>query len=137
MYSNYTTRTVTSSPKINLTKGVIDPTWMIVALVLAIIGGILAYFLFVKSRQEFKGFLLKLQSFCDFKQLFIEDILKITYLISALLITLLSFGMIGSSFLGFVVTLLLGNLSLRIFYELTLMGVMVYRNLVEINRKLK
>lgn len=115
----------------------VDPIWMLVAVILAIIGGILVYFLFVKSKQEFKGNLGYLRRFLGFNRLFIEDLIKIFYLIAVIFVTLLSFGMINTSFLLFVLVLTLGNLGLRVFYELMLIGVLTYRNIAEINSKLK
>lgn len=115
----------------------VNPVWLIVALVLAIVGGFLVYFLFVKSKQEQKGFLAKLRDFCSFKTLMVESALKILYLISAIFITLMALGMISGSFLGFLVTLIVGNIALRIGYELILLGIMTYSNIVEINSKIK
>lgn len=114
-----------------------NATWIIIAIILAIIGGILLYFLFVKSKTEFKGFWAKLRHFLDFKQLVIEPILKVLYYILAIYITLLSFGLISVSFLSFLLTLVLGNLTIRVIYEMLLMGVVLCRNVSEINTKLK
>ena len=63
----------------NSINGVV--VWTIISAVIAIIGGITLYFVYLKSKNKFTGFLAKLQDFLNFKSLFIEDILKITYLV--------------------------------------------------------
>ena len=82
MYSDfYNTTTVTSNP--------VDGTWLIISAVLAIVGGIAAYVLFVsrKKEKEYNGFVAWLHDFLNFKKYFVEVILKVTYLITAILRT--------------------------------------------------
>ena len=114
-------------------------TWMIIALILAIAGGILVYFLFLKKDNEnkFTGFLKYLYEFLSFKKMWLESILKISYLILAIYISLMSFELIGTSFLGFILTLVFGNIVLRVVYELSLLLLTICRNTTEINKKLK
>lgn len=112
--------------------------WSIVSAVLAIVGGILAYFLFIKSKTKLSNkFLVWLKNFADFKTMLIEPILKITYLVFAIYITLYSLGLIGTNFLGFLLTLVLGNLLLRMVYETSLILIMIWKNTTEINKSLK
>ena len=112
--------------------------WLIVSLILAIVGGILIYFLFLSKKNEgkFKGFLGWVYDFLSFKKFFLEAVLKITYLIVAIYITLSSFAMIASNFLGFILTLVLGNVLARIIYEFSLLVLVICRNTTEINAKL-
>ena len=112
--------------------------WLIVALILAIVGGILIYFLFLSKKNEgrFQGFLGWLYDFLSFKKFFLEAVLKITYLVVAIYITLSSFAMIASNFLGFILTLVLGNILARIIYEFSLLILVICRNTTEINAKL-
>ena len=113
-------------------------TWTIVALVLSVVGGILAYILFVKKDVKIENkFLIWFKSFLDFKEMLIETILKVTYIILAIFITLLAFKLISVSFIGFLVSLVFGNLMLRLIYEASLMFVMIWRNTSEINNKMK
>lgn len=113
-------------------------TWTIVALILAIVGGILAYYLFVKPDKKVEGkFLIWLKSFLDFRQMMIEPILKVTYIVLAIFITLTSFNLISTSFVAFLVMLVLGNVLLRVTYEASLMFVMIWKNTSEINNKMK
>lgn len=74
--------------------------------------------------------------FLNFKKLTFEAILKITYLILALFITLSSFSVITSSFSAFLLVLILGNVGLRIMYEFSLIMFLICRNTTEINSKL-
>ena len=74
--------------------------------------------------------------FLNFKKYTIEAILKVTYLMAAIFVTLSSFAVISSSFLGFVMYLVFGNLMLRIFYEFALILLVICRNTTDINNKL-
>lgn len=114
-------------------------TWMAIALLLAVIGGILIYFLFLKKENENKytGFVKYLYEFLSFKKMCLETILKVSYLILAIYITLTSFELIGTSFMAFVLTLVFGNIILRVIYELSLVLLTICRNTTEINKKLK
>ena len=62
--------------------------WIIVSLVLAIVGGIVLYFTFLKKDNEGKytGFLGWMYDFLTFKKLTIENVLKILYLICAIFV---------------------------------------------------
>ena len=112
--------------------------WTIVALIISAIGCFVVYFLFVKKDIKSKNkFLLWLKSFLSFDKMLIEVILKIAYIFTALLITLGSFALIGTNFLGFLGTLVFGNLIARVSYEACLMAVMIWKNTTEINQKMK
>lgn len=112
--------------------------WTIVSVILAIIGGILAYVLFINKNTKLENkFLIWLRDFLSFKNLLLETILKVTYVILAILVTLTSFNMIGVSFFGFLLYLVIGNVVLRIIYESSLMLLMIWKNTSEINKKMK
>lgn len=112
--------------------------WTIVSVILAIIGGILAYVLFVNKNTKLENkFLIWLRDFLSFKNLLLETILKVTYVILAIFVTLTSFNMIGVSFFGFLLYLVIGNVVLRIIYESSLMLLMIWKNTSEINKKMK
>ena len=128
----YTTRSVPSA------NGLAEMgIWGIVSIVLAIVGGLVLYFTFLSKNNEKKydGFLKVLYDILNFKTLAIEALLKITYLITALFITLISLGLIGSSFIGFILLLVFGNLVVRIGYEFALLTILIYKNVKEINEK--
>ena len=111
--------------------------WLIISLIIAFIGGIVAYILFAKRKNTFTGFLGWLHKFINFRVLIVEDLIKITYIILALFFTLFSFGLIGSSIGGFFALLIGGNLALRIGYEMSILLIKICQNTSEINGKLK
>lgn len=122
----------------SVTTSGFDVTWMIVSIVLAIVGGLAVYAVFVSSKNngEYKGFLGWLHDFLNFKTFFIEAILKILYIITAIFITLNSFSYIGMSIATFFAVLIFGNIVARIGYELILMMITLVNNTTEINKKL-
>lgn len=116
----------------------IDGTWMIISLVLAIVGGIVGYIMFVskKNKGEYTGFVAWLHDFLNFKKYLIELILKVTYAIFAIYITLSSFSFISVSIGYFFLYLVFGNVLLRLFYELIMFMITIVNNTTEINKKL-
>ena len=112
--------------------------WSIVSLVLGIVGAILGYFMFVRTEKKYPNkFVNWLRDFLDFKEMLIETILKITYMFLAIFITLASFDLIRFDFLMFVLTLVLGNLILRVTYESIMVLLGIWKNTKEINAKIK
>ena len=133
MYSSsYSRSLLRSSDAVN------SSIWLIVSIILAVVGGILIYFLFLSKKNEgkFKGFVEWLYDFLSFKKMFMEALLKITYLIVALYITLSSFALIGINFWAFLGTLIIGNVVARLIYEFSLLLLVICRNTTEINKKL-
>ena len=136
-YNGGTGFPTTSSTSL-LEGGMGSTVWTIVSLVLALIGCFVVYFLFVvKSDNPKQKFLVWLKEFLSFKKMLIEPILKIAYLFFAIFITLGSFALIGTSFISFLLMLIVGNLVLRLTFEGILMAVMIWKNTTEINKKLK
>lgn len=132
MYGSYGLDTMRATPAV--TTGV----WTIVAFVLALVGAFVAYFLFVKPEKKYPNkFVTWLRNFLNFQEMLIEPILKVTYLFLALFVTLASFELIGTSFLGFLLTLVLGNLLIRIIYESSMILIGIWKNTREMNRKMK
>ncbi len=115
--------------------------WMIIAGILAIIGGILLYFLFVKAKTEPKGKFLKwLKDFLSFKIMWIEPILKVIYYIATIFVILFSFSFLalgGVGVLSFFICLILGPIGVRLAYEMTMMFIMIWRNTRDIAEKAK
>ncbi len=115
-----------------------DSVWIIVSFVLAIIGAICGYFLFIKpANKQNNKFLTWLHDFLNFKHMLIEHLLKIFYAFALLFVTLSSFAYISTSFLMFILTLTLGNLLVRVIYEAALMWIMIWKNTNDINKKMK
>lgn len=113
--------------------------WIIISIVVAIIGGICLYFTVFSDKNEGKytGFMEKLYEFVRFKKMYITTILKVSYLIIAIYLTLSSFALISTSFLLFLLTLIGGNLLLRIIYEFSLVLLSIQENVSAINKKIK
>lgn len=112
--------------------------WLLISLVVAIIGGVLVYTLFVKDKKKVNNkYLSWLRDFLDYKKMIIEDLLKVLYIISAIYITLSSFAYIGSDFLSFILTLVFGNLICRLAFEGCLVIIMIWKNTNQINSSLK
>ena len=111
----------------------------IVALICAIVGSILVLVLFLRKDNESKytGFVKWLYNFLQFNTLCIDGILKFTYLFLAIFITVASFGMITTSFFGFLIALVVGNLVLRVIYEFSMLVILIHRNVRELNEKTK
>ena len=103
--------------------------WTVVSLILAIIGGILVYFLFIKGKDlKLSAGLQKLRDLLDFKIMLIEPILKILYLVITLFIMLSSFSLITVNFIGFLLMFILGPIVVRIIYEASIMFLMIWKN---------
>ncbi|MBP3766379.1 MAG: hypothetical protein J6G98_04285 [Bacilli bacterium] len=121
----------------NLTGGEELGVWVIISFIAAIVGGIIFYFTFLSKENEnaYTGFTKTLYDFLNFNTLTIEGLLKICYLITAIFITLLSFGFITTSFLAFILFITLGNLMMRVLYEFSLLVILIYKNVKEINNK--
>lgn len=113
--------------------------WTIIAVVLAVIGGIALYFtVFSKNNEKkYTGFMAKLYEWFQFKYFVIDDLFRITYIVSALALTLLSFNLISTSFLSFILVLVLGNIGLRVSFELLMLFTEMCYNIRSINKKMK
>ena len=111
--------------------------WTVVSFVAALAGCFIVYFLFVNKDVKAKGFLAWLKDFLSFDKMLIEPLLKISYLFLVIFITLSSFAVIGSSFIGFLIYLVFGNVLIRVVYEIGLIKIMIWKNTNEIKKKLK
>lgn len=131
-YYLYSTPTY-SSLGTNVDTGV--GIWSIIALILAVIGGILTYFLFVKAKTDPKNKFLKwLKNFLAFKIMWLEIILKILYYTLTIFCILMSFSLISTSFIAFLMTLVVGPVLIRFIYEFSMMFVMIWRNTADISK---
>ncbi len=132
MYNDLMTTTTASS-------GLGTLIWTIISAVVAVAGTVCIFILFLNKKNEnkFKGFLGWLYDFLQFKNLVIEFALKATYIAFAIFLTLSSFSTIGTSFVMFLVELILGNILLRIVYEGLILFIKICNNVSEINKKMK
>lgn len=136
MYTTtYTTPTYSSA---DIMAGVDLGVWGIIALVLAVIGGILVYFLFVQAKQNPKNkFLMWLKDFLAFKTMWIEPIMKIAYYVLTIFTVLASFALIPYSFVWFILELICGPIVVRLVYELVMMFIMIWRNTRDIAKNVE
>ncbi len=112
--------------------------WIIIAAILAVIGGVLVYFLFVNKKETPKGkFLIWLKDFLSFKTMWVETLIKVFYYITTIFVILASFAIISTSFLSFILTLILGPVLTRLVYEGMLMFIMIWRNTKDISEHTK
>lgn len=106
--------------------------WTIVALVLAIVGAILIYFLFVKSKADFKGFAKSFRDYLSFKTMHIEALVKLFYYATTIYVVLTSINNLillgGNGVLPFFEQLLLYPLVIRLVYEFVMVIVKIWRN---------
>ena len=112
--------------------------WIIISCILAVIGGIALYVMYLNPNNEKKitGDLLKVHKFFNFKITIIQPILKVLYLITTLAVTLGAFAYIGSNFFKFIFVLVVGNIGLRLTFEVLLLLMTLTNNVNEINKKL-
>lgn len=112
--------------------------WSIIALVIAVVGGIALYFTFLNKKNDGKwtGFLGWLYNTLTFKNKIVETILKILYLVIAIFITLYSLGLIAVNIILALGLLVIGNIILRVCYEFMLLAIITCRNTSDINSKL-
>lgn len=131
-------------------KGVFDfaagaGIWGVIAAILAIVGGILVYFLFVKSKTEPKGKFAKwLKDFLSFKIIWLEAILKVVYYAATIFVILFSFTFLGAigvmggiALVMFLACLVLGPVLVRVGYEMTMMFIMIWHNTRDIANNTK
>ena len=112
--------------------------WGILSVVIAIVGGLLVYLLFIKKDVKTDNkFVKALKEALEFKVMFVETILKVLYLISTIYVILLSFSFIGTSFFVFLSMLLFGPIAIRLIFEQLLMFIMVWKNTSEIAKNTK
>ncbi|MDO4526975.1 MAG: hypothetical protein Q4B87_02695 [Candidatus Saccharibacteria bacterium] len=115
--------------------------WGIIALILAIVGGVLLYFLFVAAKSTPKGKFAKwLKDFLSFKTMWIEPIMKVAYYCATIFTVLYSFSFFqygGQGILYFFLMLIGGPIIIRLCYELVMMFIMIWRNTRDIAENTK
>lgn len=132
----YSTSLVSASSATSAAQGI--GIWTIIAAILAVIGGILLYFLFVKPSEEPKNkFLAGLKKFLAFKTMWIETLIKVIYYITTIFVVLASFSLISVSFVSFIFMLVVVPVLIRLAYEGAIMFVMVWRNTADIAQNTK
>lgn len=118
----------------------------ILAGILAIAATVLAFVFILskKGRSSQNPFVKFLVNVCDFRSLIIEKILKALYIFFTSFTILYGFLGIfnfgsynyGATLLQSLLTLILGPIAIRIFYELIMLAVLAVKNIIQINNKL-
>ena len=136
----YDTETAITNTITNTAKSFsISEVWIIISILLAVIGGIFIFTTYFgkDKEKEYTGNRKVLYDFLNFKITIIEPIFRVLYLILAIAISLCSFSYITTNFFQFVGTLVFGNVVLRLLFELLLLLLKLFKDVSEINSKLK
>lgn len=106
--------------------------WTIIAGILAIFGSILIYFLFVKSKTDFKGFAKSLRDYLSGATIHIEALAKMFYYAALIYVVLTSINSLitlgGDGILPFFEQLLLGPIVIRFTFEVIMMFIRIWKN---------
>ena len=117
----------------------------VAAFILAIVATVLAFIFIVpeKRRAKLNAFGRFLHDTCNFKYLVVEKILQTLYIFATALVILSGFFMLFQSTYGHwlggagIAAMLLGPIAIRLVYELLMMVVILVKNVIGINKKLK
>ena len=110
---------------------------VIVAFILSLVISLVVFFTLVKTRRTPNGrFTRWLKEYLNFRSILIESILKFVYVFLATLLTVYSFGLIPSSFLGFLLVVFFGNIILRLIFEFSIMFIIIWKNTSDISANL-
>ena len=113
--------------------------WIIISVLLAVIGGIFLFntYFYKDKAKEYSGLKKVLYDFVNFKFTIIEPLFKVLYLIIAITLTLSSLSLITTNFFKFIGVLVFGNILVRLIFELLLLILKLFKDVSEINSKLK
>lgn len=119
-------------------------TVVVISALVSIICSILVWVLVMpeKKRPTLNKFFTFVADVFNFRSLLIEKILKFTYLLFTLFVILFGFlafvvniGEARTALIGLLV-MILGPIALRLIYELSIMAVLLVKNVIEINNKM-
>ena len=149
MYNNYDTSSLLSGlqSSMNSTSNAMQgiQVWTIVATILAIVGAILVYFLYIKSKTNFKGFAKTLRDYLSGDLIHIESLAKMFYYAALIYVILSSINYLimigmggvdaGSCILSFFIQLLLGPILVRFIFEIIMMFIRIWKNTENLKKK--
>ncbi len=110
------------------------------AVILAIAATVLAFIFIVpeKRRAKLNAFGKFLHDTCNFKYLLVEKILQALYIFATAFTILFGFfSLFRAEFAAGLGMMILGPIVLRLIYELFMMAVLLLKNVITINKKLK
>ena len=114
-------------------------TGIIIAILVSVILAIVLNFTFLSKKNEGKytGFLGKVYNFLCFNKFYLEEILKLLYVVLATVTTVVGlFVIFSANFIAGLMMILFGNLGIRIVYELAMMFIILCRKTVAVDKKL-
>lgn len=115
------------------------PYLLAAAVIIALVLGIVLFFTFLKKNNEgkYSGVKGKFYNAMTFNRFYAENIIKFIYVILACVLTMVGLVQIViGSFIAGIVTLVLGNVILRISIELLLMFIILCKKTVSMDRRL-
>lgn len=113
-------------------------TIFVIAILVAVILAVVFYFTFLSKKNEgkFTGAKEKIYNFFSFNRFYAEDVLKLLYVVSAAVVTVIGLVQLFSGITGLVI-LIVGNVVLRVCYELVMMFIILCRKTVSVDKKLE
>ena len=125
----------------SLTASLIQTGIMIaIAFVLGLVATIVLFIVFMPEKKEknLKGFPLQLHRFLNFKGLITTGILKFIYvLVSMSVIISHIISIFSSNFFATLIGLIIELVIIRVVFELTMLIILLTKNVIEINNRLK
>ena len=132
---NYETYQLLNSLTDTTSRSTGDKVWVILAPIIAIVGAILLYFLFVRPQNEPQNPTLKsLKNFLSFKTMKVEALVKLFYYASTFWVILSSFSLLqfvqydDAYIFQFFEQLILWPIALRLIYELIMVFIKIWHN---------
>ena len=109
-----------------------------IVVLVAIILGVAFYFTFLKKENEdkFTGWKKVVYDFFCFNKFYTEDIMKLVYVMLTAAFVVIGLFMLFVDIATGLILLVVGNIALRVSYELIMMFVILCRKTVSIDRKL-
>lgn len=125
-------------------SGVSTIVLTVLAIVLSLAATILLFILVIpeKKRAKLPKFFQIVHDICNFKGLLIEKLLKVFYVFSTVyvmfdgVLTWFSGGNFGRNFLVGLLMIVLGPIIIRLVYEALMLGIILVKNVIQINNKL-
>lgn len=110
-----------------------------VAIIVGIVVGCVLYFVFVRGdrNEKLTGNKAKFYNFLNFNKFYSEEIFKFLYIVGAAIITFVGIVMLFVNFVSGVVLLVVGNIALRVSYELLMMFIILCRRTASVDRRLE
>ncbi len=111
--------------------------WTIIVFIFAILCSVLIYFLFIKSKTEFKGTTKTLRDYLNCNLIHIEALAKMFYYAGTIFVVLNSVStlvsycsakQVGQGLFAFFTQLFLGPIVVRFAFEIVMMFVRIWKN---------